>query len=86
MVTAVSRLRIVEYTIIFCGTKLHSNADALSQLSLSTAPDKAPMEPELVLLLQQLSESPVTVADIRKWTKCDPLLSQVLQFVDQGWP
>ena len=43
------------------------------------------MEPELVLL-QQLSESPVTVADIHKWTKRDPLLSQVLQFVDQGWP
>ena len=36
------------------------------------------MEPELVLLLQYLGESPVT-NDIRKWTKRD------LQFVEQGW-
>ena len=44
------------------------------------------MEPELVLLLRHLGESPVTVNDIRKWTKRDPLLAQVLQFVKQGWP
>ena len=44
------------------------------------------MEPELVLLLQHLGESPVTVNDIHKWTKRDPLLAQVLQFVEQGWP
>ena len=44
------------------------------------------MEPEFVLLLQQLDESPVTVNDILKWTKRDPLLAQVLQFVEQGWP
>ena len=31
-------------------------------------------------------ESPVTVNDIRKWTKRDPLLAQVLQFAEQGWP
>ena len=80
------QLAAYEYTITFRGTKLHSNADALSRLALSTAPGEVPMEPELVLLLQQLSESPVTVADIRKWTKRDPFLSQVLQFVDQGWP
>ena len=44
------------------------------------------MEPELVLLLQNLGESSVTVNDIRKWTKRGPLLVQVLQFVEQGWP
>ena len=80
------QLAAYEYTITFCGTKLHSNADALSRLPLSNAPAKVPMEPELVLLLQHLGESPVTVNDIRKWTKHDPLLAQVLQFVEQGWP
>ena len=44
------------------------------------------MEPELVLLLQHLDGSPVTVSNICKWTNCDPLLVQVLQFVEQGWP
>ena len=44
------------------------------------------MEPELVFLLQYLHESPVTASDIYKWTKCNPLLSQVIQFVEQCWP
>ena len=80
------QLAAYEYTITFCGTKLHSNADALSRLPLPDAPAEVPMEPELVLLLQHLHKSPVTSSDIRKWTKRDPLLSQVLQFVEQGWP
>ena len=77
------QLAAYEYTITFRGTKLHSNANALSRLPLSTAPDEVPMEPELVLLLQQLSESPA-VADIRKWIKRDPLLSQVPQKCDSS--
>ena len=36
-----------EYTIVFHGTKQHSNADALSRLPLSTAPMDMPMAPEL---------------------------------------
>ena len=80
------QLAAYEYTITFRGTKLHSNADALSRLPLPDAPAEVPMEPELVLLLQHLHESPVTSSDIHKWTKRDPLLSQVLQFVEQGWP
>ena len=64
----------------------YSNADALSRLPLPNTTAEVPMEPELVLLLQHLGESPVTVNDIRKWTKHDPLLAQVLQFVEQGWP
>ena len=75
-----------KYTITFRGTKLHGNADALSRLPLPNSPAEVPMEPELVLLLQHLDESPVTVNDIHKWTKCDPLQAQVLQFVEQGWP
>ena len=55
---------------------LHSNADTLSRLPLPDAPAEVPMEPELVLLLQHLHESPVTASDICKWTKHDPLLSR----------
>ena len=80
------QLATYEYTITFRGTKLHGNADALSRLPLPNAPAEVPVEPELVLRLQHLDESPVTVNDIHKWTKRDPLLAQVLQFVEQGWP
>ena len=66
------QLASYEYTITFRGTKLHSNADALSRLPLPNTPTEVPMEPELVLLLQHWGESPVTVNDIRKWTKRDP--------------
>ena len=43
------------------------------------------MSPELVLLLEHLAESPVTVVDISKWTR-SPVLFHVLQFIQQGWP
>ena len=38
------------------------------------------------MLLDYLADSPVTVSDISRWTRRDPVLSQVLQFVLQGWP
>ena len=41
---------------------------------------------ETVLLLQQMSESPISVSQIRTWTRRDPILSRVLQFVLSGWP
>ena len=41
---------------------------------------------ETVLLMEQLASSPVTAQYIRAWTERDPLLSRVLQFVQNGWP
>ena len=79
-------LSVYEYTVIFRGTKQHSNADALSRLPLSTTPMDVSMAPELVLLLDHLTNSPVTVEDICTWTRRDPILAQVLQYVEQGWP
>ena len=60
------QLAIYEYTIRFCGTKLHGNTDILSRSPLPNAPSEVPMEPELVLVLQHLDESPVTVNSIHK--------------------
>ena len=79
-------LSAYEYTIVFRGTKQHSNADALSRLPLSMTPMDVPMAPELALVLDHLTNLPVTVKDIRTWTRCDPILAQVLQYVEQGWP
>ena len=75
-----------EYTLMFRNTTAHANADALSRLPLPVQPSKNELEPELVLLADHLSDSPVTADDIRFWTKQDQKLSRVLQFQRQGWP
>ena len=75
-----------EYQLTFRNTKAHANADALSRLPLPTEPAKKSEEPELVLLAEHLSESPVTARDIRLWTRRDAKLSQVLHHVQKGWP
>ena len=75
-----------EYTLVFRNTAAHSNADALSRLPLPVEPLQTDMEPELVLLAEHLADSPVTVNDIRTWTRRDPKLSRVLQYLQQGWP
>ena len=75
-----------EYTLVFRNTKAHANADALSRLPLPVVPETTEEEPELVLLAEHLSDSPVTANDIRFWTKHDTKLSRVLQFQKQGWP
>lgn len=42
--------------------------------------------PELVLLTDHLSDSLITAHHIRVWTRQDPILSSVLNFVKSGWP
>ena len=39
---------------------------------------------ELVLLVENMSESPATEQHIHKWTHRDPVLSAVLEFVRTG--
>ena len=45
-----------------------------------------PTSPELVLLMEHLANSPVTADQICSWTRRDPSLAPVLQYVQQGWP
>ena len=66
-------------------TTAHSNANALSWLPLPQEPGMAIQEPELVLLAEHLTSSPVTADDIRGWTRKDKT-SRVLQYIQQGWP
>ena len=75
-----------EYTLSFRNTKAHANADALSRLPLPIEPIKTEPPPELVLLAEHLADSPVTADDVRVWTRRDPKLARVLQYVQQGWP
>ena len=75
-----------EYTLKFRSTSAHANADALSRLPLAVEPTTEDTPPELVLLAEHLDESPVTAAQIRAWTRRDPQLALVVQFLQQGWP
>ena len=79
-------LSLFEYTLKFQRTSAHSNADALSRLPLPVEPAIAKTPPELVLLAEHLDNSPVTAEQIRIGTRRDPVLSQVMQFLQQGWP
>ena len=75
-----------EYQLLFRDTKSHANADALSRLPLPDQPLKSVSPPELVLLSQQLENSPVSADQIRTWTRRDARLSKVLHYVQCGWP
>ena len=72
--------------MIFHGTKAHANADALSRLPLPVEPATIETLPELVLLTEHLNDSPVTAKDVRSWTRKDPKLAHVQQFLMHGWP
>ena len=72
-------------TFMFKPTSAHGNADALSHLPLPVQFAQTPEPMETVLLMEQLASSPVTAQHIRAWTERDPLLSHVLQFVQNGW-
>ena len=59
-----------EYTLVFRKTEAHGIADALSRLPLLEAPAQTQTPPELVLLMDHLNESPLTVEHI------DPRMDQ----------
>ena len=75
-----------EYTLKFRNTTAYTNADALSRLPLPEVPTVTQTPPELVLLADHLANSPVSARQIRDWTRRDPQLAPILQFVQQGWP
>lgn len=81
-------LATYEYTIRFKTTQQHSNADALSRLPLLIEENqsKVALPEEFVLLLNYLSEAPVSCLQLKQWTSRDVLLSQVMEFVNCGWP
>ena len=79
-------LSLFEYTLKFRRTTAHGNADALSRLPLPVEPAVEITPPELVLLTEHLNNSPVTADRIRVSTRRDPILAQVVQFLQRGWP
>ena len=80
------KLTMYRYTLQFCPTAQHANADALSRLPLPEKPTSVPLPGELVLLIDYLAEAPITAAQLKTWTAKDKLLSKVLHFIRYGWP
>lgn len=74
------------YELIHKSGSSHGNADALSCLPLPSAPSVTPQPAETVLLFEELRNGPVTADQIKMWTRRDPVLSRVQQFVLKGWP
>ena len=74
------------YSILYRSGRDHANADLFSHLPL---PDTVPDVPETgdsTLLFECLQVDPLSAADIRKGTDCDPILSKVRSFLLHGWP
>ena len=63
------------------------HCDALSRLpSAEAACAKVPIPAETIHLLEFFDSSPVSSAQIRRWTSQDPVLSAVYRYVRDGWP
>ena len=62
------------------------HADGLSRLLLPDTPGRVTVPEEVVLALTTMNDTPITAEHIARWTATDPILSQVLQFVERGWP
>ena len=73
-------------TLIAWCSRDHANADALSRLPLPESIDTTPQPAKTVLLMEQIDNGVVTADMIRSWTRKDPILSRVHQFVQSGWP
>ena len=81
-------LAVYKYKLFFRKSEEHSNADALSRLPVDgkQIEEEEETSSELVLLVESLKDSPVDCSQVKHWTKRDPILSQVLQYVLAGWP
>ena len=75
-----------EYTITWRRSAQHSNADALSRLPLAEVPTNTTVPAEVVLMIEELQDAPLTSTQIATWTRRDPLLAKVLRYVLEGWP
>jgi len=79
-------LTLIAYELIYRPGEQNGNADALSRLPLPVVPEITPIPGDIVHLLETINTSPVDATKVKFWTTCDPVLSQVLQFVLHGWP
>lgn len=74
------------YKIVHRPGYLHSVADAFSRLPLPDASLEVPIPHETIFVLGHFERTPVTTSEIALKTRCDPILSKVMDFTLNGWP
>jgi len=79
-------LSAYEYKISYKAGQTNGNADGLSRLPLPEMLESVPVPGETILLMEHLEGTLVHSDHIKEWTKRDPILSQVLCFILEGWP
>ena len=75
-----------EYELLYRPGNENGNANGLSRLPVVDVSGSIPVPGDIVHLLENINTSPVDATTMKLWTACEPVLSQVLQFVLQGWP
>ena len=74
------------YTIEFRPTKAHANTDGLSRLPLPANTDGECLSEVSLYNVSQINTVSVSVVDLCKATRSDPLLSKVYYYLQRGWP
>ena len=74
------------YSIRYKPGRHLGNADALSRLPRPATTSHEYFPEDLTLLINHLSSTSVSTANIKEWTSKDPVLSCVRRFVMSGWP
>ena len=77
-------LSAYNYTITYKPGSQHGNADLLSRLPLAGTPKEVPLPGDTIQLLDSLEISPISAAQIRKWTARDPILSKIIEVLLSG--
>ena len=77
-------LAAYEYRLVYKGGKDNGNSDALSRLPLPSYPSEVPVPGEVIQMLERLENTPLDAAQIKQWTRTDPVMSQVLLYTTKG--
>ena len=77
-------LAAYEYRLVYKGGKDNGNNDALSRLPLPSYPSEVPVPGEVIQMLERLENTPLDAAQIKQWTRTEPVLSQVLLYTTKA--
>ena len=79
-------LSAYSFSIEFRGTEKHGNADGLSRLPLPQKQEREKPDVATQFNVVQMSTLPLTHRQLRTASRCDSVVSKVMQYTKQGWP